>query len=183
MLQRCPVPQAVAELRLISLFDMRTQKPKTRNAWLITWEAVPSYRLEDLGRPRVVAILKPQISDSTLKKVLPILFTSESRLTFTEKIEVGFFAHQPLWLHKDFNGRLSCGTNPHLWARRVKDLYVQSHEDAWDHQTLHWTELARYDVDPGTRRIVEASPEYQCSEDVRFEKLWDEPSRLPDAEV
>ncbi len=95
MLERCPVP-AVAELRLISLFDMRTQKPKTRNVWLITWEAVPSYRLEDLGRPRIVAILKPQISDSTLKKVLPILFTSESRLTFTEKIGVSFFAQQPL---------------------------------------------------------------------------------------
>jgi hypothetical protein len=162
---------------------MRARKPKRRNAWLITWEAVPSYRLEDLGRPRVVAILKPQISDSTIKKVLPILFASESRLTFTEKVGVSFLAQQTGWLHKDFNGRVSCGKNPHLWARRVKDLYVQSHEDAWDHETLHWTELAGHDVDPETLRIVEASPEYQCSEDVRFEKLWDEPSLVADAEV
>ena len=97
---------------------MRARRPKRRNAWLITWEAVPSYRLKDLGRPRVVAILKPQISDSTIKKVLPVLFTSESRLTFSEKIDVSFFAQQAFSLHKDFNGRFSWGKNPHLWARR-----------------------------------------------------------------
>ena len=162
---------------------MRARRPKRRNAWLITWEAVPSYRLEDLGRPRVVAILKPQISDSTIKKVLPVLFASESRLTFSEKIDVSFFAQQAFWLHKDFNGRFSCGKNPHLWARPVKDLHVESHEDAWDHQTLHWTELARYDVEPETQRIFEASPEYQCSEDVRFETLWNDPSPFVDSEV
>jgi hypothetical protein len=161
---------------------MRARKAKRRNAWLITWEATPSYRLKELGRPRVVAILKPQISDETIKKVLPILFTSESRLTFTEKIGVTFFPQEEYWLHKDSNCRISCGKNPHLCARRVKDLQVQSHEDAWDHQTLHWTELARYDVDPETHRVVEASPEYHCSEEVRFESIWDEPS-FTDAEV
>jgi len=63
--------------------SMSARKPKRRNAWLITWEAVPSYRLKDIGRPRVVAILKPQISSTTIAKVLPILFMSESRLTFS----------------------------------------------------------------------------------------------------
>jgi len=155
---------------------MRARKAKRRNAWLITWEATPSYRLNDLRRPRVVAILKPQVSGDTIKKVLPILFTSESRLTFTDKIGISFFRQEPYWLHEDFNGRISCGRNPELWARLVKDLYVESHEDAWDHQTLHWTELAKTEIDPKTNHVVEASPEYQCSEEVRFKKVWDEPS-------
>jgi hypothetical protein len=131
--------------------------------------------LKGLRRPRVVAILKPQLSGDTIKNVLPILFTSESGLTFTDKIEISFFRQEPYWLHEDFNGRISCGRNPELWARLVKDVYVVSHEDAWDHQTLHWTEFARTDIDPKTNRIVEASPEYQRSEEVRFEKVWNEP--------
>jgi hypothetical protein len=153
--------------------SMSAQKPKRRNAWLITWEAMPSYRLKDIGRPRVVAILKPQISSTTIAKVLPILFMSESRLTFSEKIDIAFFRQQKDWLHKDFNGRLSCGRNPYLWARLVKDLYVDSHSDAWDHQTLHWIELSRHEEDPETLRRFEAYPEYSCSENVRFEAIWD----------
>lgn len=128
----------------------------------------------------MVAILKPQISSSTIEKVLPILFTSESRLPFSEKISVAFFPQQKDWLHKDFNGHYSCGRNPYLWARLVKDLYVESHDDAWDHQTLHWTGLSRYDLDRETRRPFEAHPEYSCSEDVRFEELWDGAAQIAD---
>lgn len=161
---------------------MRIPRAKRRSAWLITWEGV-EYSLADLHRPRVVAILKSQINNRTIEKVLPILFTSESHLTFTDKIGVSFLKQQARWLHRDFNGRISCGTNPHLWARRVKNLYVESHDDAWDHQTLHWTEPARYDEDPQTLRIIEAAPEYECSEEVRFETIWSDAYRPIEAEV
>ena len=157
---------------------MRTRKPKRHKAWLITWEAFPEHLLKDVKRPRVVAILKQKISDGTIEKILPVLFSSESRLTFTEKIGSSFFPHPPEWLHKDIQGRISCGKNPRLWARRVKDLYVQSHDDAWDHQTLHWTELPVCEVDAERSHIIEVSPEQHSSEDVFFEKLWNEPADL-----
>jgi hypothetical protein len=150
---------------------MRSKTPKRRSAWLITWEAVPSYRLKDIGRPRIVSILKPQLSSTTIAKVLPVLFASESRLTLTEKIGISFFRQQPDWLHKGRTG-FSCGRNPYLWARQVRDLYVQSHDDAWDHQTLYWTEMPTFSEDPKTHRIVEASPAYTRSEDARFEEFW-----------
>jgi hypothetical protein len=118
------------------------------------------YALEDLGRPRVVAILKSHISETTVEKILPVLFISESPLTFSEKIGIAFATHRPSWLRRDFNGRISCGDHPHLWARRVRDLYAESHDDACDHQTLHWTEPPRYKEDPQTLQLVEASPAY-----------------------
>jgi hypothetical protein len=149
---------------------MPTPKLKKRNAWLITWEGMP-YALEDLGRPRVVAILKSHVSETTVEKILPVLFISESPLTFSEKIGIAFAAHRPSWLRKDFNGRVSCGDHPHLWARRVRDLYAESHDDACDHQTLHWTEPPRYKEDPQTLELVEASPAYPCSEEVRFDQF------------
>jgi hypothetical protein len=151
---------------------MPTPKLKKRNAWLITWEGMP-YALEDLGRPRVVAILKSHISETTVEKILPVLFISESSLTFSEKIGIAFATHRPSWLRRDFNGRISCGDHPHLWARRVRDLYAESHDDACDHQTLRWTEPPRYKEDPQTLQLVEASPAYPCFEEVRFDQLWD----------
>ena len=59
--------------------SMRTPKLKKRKAWLITWEGMP-YTLKDLGRPRVVAILKSQICETTIEKILPALFINTELL-------------------------------------------------------------------------------------------------------
>src|SRR6266550_3857444 len=99
---------------------MAAPKVKKRKGWLITWEGMP-YRLAEVARPRIVAILKAQISDTTIEKVLPVLFISESHLMFSEKIGVAFTKPRASWLRRDFNGRISCGDHPHLWARRVRD--------------------------------------------------------------
>ena len=150
---------------------MRTRKPKKRNAWLITWESPREDYLRDLQRPRVVAILKPQIDSSTIEKILPILFLSESRLTFSEKIGHSFFK-QPLgWFHRDLQS-ISCGHNPWLHARRVTDLYAETYDNDDHHQTLHWMEEPRYAEDPNTLRWVEVYPARACSEDVHFDILW-----------
>jgi hypothetical protein len=61
---------------------MRVKKPSKRNAWLITWESSRDDYLADLKRTQVVAILKPQLSSSTIAALLPVLFISESKLTF-----------------------------------------------------------------------------------------------------
>jgi len=149
----------------------RVKKPKKRNAWLITWEAFPDYRLKDISRPRVVAILKPQLANCTIKIILPVLFISESRLTFSEKVSYSFFRQQKYWLY-EHSDTVSCGTNPSLYARKVKNLYVQSYDDSCYHQTLHWTEHAKYRHDPETRKLVETIPEQICSEEVHFDELW-----------
>ena len=150
----------------------RVRKPKKRNAWLITWESSRDDYFKDLNRPRVVAILKPQLDPSTIKKMLPILFTSESHLTFGEKIGYSFCRRNPGWLRSDFNCVIYCGNNPWLQARLVKELWVETYPETVLRQTLHWTEHARHQEDRETFKLVVVHPEYACSEDVDFDVLW-----------
>ena len=150
---------------------MRPRKLKKRNAWLITWESPREDYLNDLQRPRIVAILKPQISSGTIKSLLPVLFTSESHLTFGEKISYSFYPRNPSWLRTD-NESILCGSNPWLWARPVSDLFVESYDNTQWRQTLHWSERPRYAIDPNTHRPIEVFPAQPRSEDVHFDVLW-----------
>jgi hypothetical protein len=151
---------------------MRARKPKKRNAWLITWESSREDYLKDLQRPRVVAILKPQISSSTIRAVVRVLFTSESHLTFSEKIGYSFYRQSPSFLRTDFQGAICCGDNPWLHARHVSELFVETCENTQWRQTLHWMEHPRYTIDPETHHPVEAFPAQPRSEDVHFDVLW-----------
>jgi len=151
---------------------MRSRKPTKRNAWLITWESSRDDYLKDLQRPRVVAILKPQIATLTIRKLLPILFTAESHLTFEEKISFSFNKKPLGWIRAERES-LYCGGNPWLHARLVSNLYVQTYRDTDCRQTLHWTENPRYETQPGTFECVEVRPALQDSVDANFETLWD----------
>ena len=108
---------------------MRSAKPKKRNAWLITWESSREDYFKDLQRPRVVAILKPQVSSATIETLVRVLFTSESRLTFSEKVGYSFCRQNQSFLRKDFQGGIHCGSNPWLRARMVSDLSVETYEN------------------------------------------------------
>jgi hypothetical protein len=150
---------------------VRSRKPKTRKAWLITWESSRDDYMRDLNRPRVVAILKPQYDSGTIKRILPILFTSEKALTFSEKIGYSFKRQSPSWL-RDEETSICCGGNPWLRARLVKELYVQTYPKSDYRETLHWTEHARYREDSQTYQLIVVHPERQCSEDVHFDTVW-----------
>lgn len=160
---------------------MRSRNQKTRNAWLITWESSREDYLADLKRPRVVGVLKPNYGSAMIKCILPVLFTSESRLRFSEKIGYSFGRRHGGWLKEDDNG-IWCGDNPRLRGRLVKDLYVQTYEETVWRQTLHWTEYPRYAEDPNTFQLVVVHPERKYSEDVQFDVLWYGRSFLEDDE-
>ena len=150
---------------------MRSRKPKTRNAWLITWESSREDYLRDLNRPRVVAILKPQYDQSTIRRMLPVLYSSEKQLTFSEKIGYSFYRQSPSFLCYE-QLSICCGENPWLRARPVKKLYVQSYPETMYRQTLHWTVHAYYREDPQAYERIVVVPERQCFEDVHFDRLW-----------
>ena len=150
---------------------MRPRKTKKRSAWLITWESSRDDYLKDLQRPRVVAILKPQLSSSTIKNLLPILFTTESQLTFGEKISYSFARHRAGLLREDLQS-IYCGDNPWLRARLVTNLYVQTYENTHYRETLHWTEYPRKDINPDTHRLIDVLPARQDSEDAHFDVLF-----------
>jgi hypothetical protein len=145
--------------------------PRKRKGWLITWESSRDDYLADLKRPRVIAILKAQYQSGTIRTILPILFTAESQLTFSEKLGYSFGRRRRNWLREEADS-ISCGDNPWIRARLVKDLYVEHYDNTIWRQTLHWTEYARYKEDPDTFELVVAHPERQCAEDVSFDMLW-----------
>ena len=94
---------------------MRPSVPKKRKAWLITWESSRQDYLADLNRPRIVAILNPRYSSRTIKTVLPVLFISESQLTFGEKRSgISFGKQRRNWI-RDESESICCGDNP--WLR------------------------------------------------------------------
>lgn len=159
------------QLILFSLGFVSDTNLRKKQSWLITWESSRDDYLADLNRPRIVAILRPQYSSQTIKSFLTVLFTSESMLTFSEKIGYSFSRHQSNWLREE-DGYIRCGHNPWLRARLVKDLYVQRYGDTVWRQTLHWTEFPRYGEDQETFELVEVHPERQCSEDGHFDMLW-----------
>ena len=138
---------------------------KKRSAWLITWESSRDDYLADLRRPRVVAILRPQLSPSTIAAILPVLFISESKLTFSEKICYGLLKRPRRWVRHGLR-RICCGPNPWLEARLVKDLYVEKHPDSDFHQTLHWTEYPNRSVEP-----TDGDPHRLCMEEAHFDCL------------
>ena len=129
-------------------------------------------RLFSRSRPsRVVAILKPQYERSTIRRILRALYTSESALTFSEKIGYSFGRQSPSFL-RDEEYSICCGGNPWLRARLVKELYVQPYPDTVWRETLHWTEHPRTREDPETFELAVVFPERQCYEDVEFDRTW-----------
>jgi hypothetical protein len=150
---------------------MRFKKPKKWKAWLVTWEPFYKRELEDIQRPRVVAILKPQLSSSTIRQLLPVIFISESRLTFSEKIGYGLCKPSPNHLWEEF-GVLYCGSKPFLMARQVDDLYVERFAETQWRQKLHWTERPRYRLAGSSLNLELVTPAREDCEDVEFDRMW-----------
>jgi hypothetical protein len=122
--------------------NIRNMKANGRNAWLITWESSRRDYLQNLARPRVVRILRAQIQEPTVCRILPALWLSESKLSFSEKLN---FVHEPKltrdWL-TDEGPTIRYGGNPWLLARKVSGT---SSRDIGDNlEDLHWVEPPWY---------------------------------------
>jgi len=139
---------------------------------LITWESSREDYVRDLLWPRVVAILKPQLSSRRIKQFLALLYTSERQLTFSEKIGGSLCKPNPGFLRTDQDGRIYCGGNPWLCARVVSELFVDVDEEDDHHETLHWIEPAAYESDPATNQLFETHAAKPRSEEVHFDRLW-----------
>lgn len=146
--------------------SIKAKTLKKRNAWLITWESPSKDYFAALNRPRVVAILKPQIGLSTIKKIMPALFFAESKLNFSEKIGFSLSKQSPYKIRED-SSRIRYGDNPWLEARLVKNLYVETYSNTEWRETLHWTEYPRNSHNP-----TETDPCRDCFEDVHFDIMW-----------
>lgn len=112
---------------------------KRKSAWLITWEASTSDRLERLGRHRIIAVLDARKSRRQIREYCAVLFHSDRGITLREQLRDANLT----WCRWQWHGdELHGGYNPYIRARIVSDLFVEQ-PDA-HHQVLHFTERARY---------------------------------------
>lgn len=114
---------------------------KTRTAWLITWEWIGDHAAVPQKVAGVVNYRKSAEYVRSLVEQLYIAKTSSS-------VEMAMYAKDatanpyPAQFHRingaPWHGRIHCGHNPHLYARKVRDLRSvrQADEDA-----LQWDEL------------------------------------------
>jgi hypothetical protein len=112
-------------------------KSKTTNAWLITWESSRRDYLTNLARPRIVCILSSRIQERAIRRILPALYLSESRLTLSEKLNMGTKSA----LKRRFvfeQSTIQYGDNPWLLARRITSVFVREGPEGIEE--LHWQE-------------------------------------------
>jgi hypothetical protein len=132
-----------------------TPYTRKRKAWLITWESPRLDYIEDLGRPRIVAILNSRHADKAIKTILLVLFYSESRMTFSQKLEASLSSSSSKSFWQEMGG-ICYGDNPWLWARTVSDLHVQKCQGCHDVETVFWKEpsyMKSSDENDGRERI------------------------------
>jgi len=109
-------------------------------AWLITWKAVGNWvKIEN----KIAAILNCRLSGETVRKIVELLYINSgdlsTRLSYAKNKKSSHY-------HAEFHtldgvpwdGRITCGYQPCLYARLVDDLHVQVGENG--EETLIWKE-------------------------------------------
>lgn len=120
-------------------------------AWLVTWEWQGDHAAE---KEPIVSILSPRLSNETVRKHVEQLYADRC-YRFSERLR---YVRQPgenpypaefdiKWVVVDERGRkgpmrtgrIFCGHNPHLYARKVTDIEAQ--RDGQGNERLCWTEI------------------------------------------
>ncbi|OGJ64490.1 hypothetical protein A3C37_01770 [Candidatus Peribacteria bacterium RIFCSPHIGHO2_02_FULL_53_20] len=106
-------------------------------AWLITWEWIGDHAAMP---EKVVAILSPHWSDEKVREYVEVLY---SNLTYSFSERMSYAKRKkdnPYPAKFDmYGGRIHCGHNPSLYARKVENLRVSSNEDG--SESLSWDEI------------------------------------------
>lgn len=108
------------------------------NVWLVTWRGVGDHGKTD---DPLAAIFSSRLADDTIRELVERLYALSS-LTASEltgELRQGAMPVYPADLNQ---GIVTCGANPHLFARKVTDFRVVHIDDG--HEELSWREPDRY---------------------------------------
>ena len=115
-----------------------------KNAWLITWDQASGYPRQ---KDKIVSILSGRLSAKTVLKYVERLYV-DLEYSFSDKLA---YAKKP----KDnpypaqfgsinnvpWQGEITCGHNPFLYARRVMNIRVEL--DSNGAEQLHWDDIPK----------------------------------------
>lgn len=115
-------------------------------AWLVTWESA-GVRTK-LENP-VAAVLNPRMSPERVSEIIELLYVNQN-FTLGERIAYcnnKKFNPYPAYYNRingiPWLGRIYCGHNPYLLARKVDKLKVTTDEKG--NETLSWKEFPKPD--------------------------------------
>ena len=113
-----------------------------KSAWLITWEWAGEHAKKNW---KVVAILNYRLSGNTVRAYVERLYVN-SEYTLSEKVaDAKNSKNNPYPAQFDringvpWMGRITCGHNPFLYARLVKNIRVEIGTNGEEH--LEWEEI------------------------------------------
>lgn len=113
----------------------------TKTVWLITWE--PNFK----DSKKIATILNSRTSSEKVKDILEQLYVNSEyslseRLLYAKSkknnpypVRFDILDEIPWW------GKMSCGNNPYLYARKVKNLRLKINGD--ENEYLEWQEIEK----------------------------------------
>lgn len=147
-----------------------TTQTRPKRVWMITWEFATEEYFLLLRRKRIAAILDCRVSDSFIKRYLPLLYSTERNLRLGE---LYFEMHlnsvrrfkssewkEPRWDSQ----HLVFGDHPWLAARIVDGFSIESHEDK---DICYW-------IEPGLKGNIDDLDRYRRLTTTRTNHSWDE---------
>jgi len=116
--------------------------------WLITWDWIGDHARMDEGK-KVVAVLNYRLGSNEVRELVEQLYMA-SEYSDREKIEIALNMRPNPYVAEfekingvPRHGEVRCGHNPHLYARKVRNLRVVVNDEGLE-QAL-WDEMSRRD--------------------------------------
>ncbi len=107
-------------------------------------------REDKMGEKRIAAILNPILSSEHICQIVELIYANEF-YTLSERLKYAKNKNSnPYRAEFDsisgipFEGRIICGHNPYLDARKVENLHVVSDENGGE--KMEWIDLPRPDI-------------------------------------
>ena len=148
------------------------QAIKLKRAWIITWEWMSdSAAVVD----SIAGIIDYRRSSKRIIDLVEFLYN----LKTSNLSELAAYAKNrkniPYKAEVDFNGRITCGSHPFLYARQVQNIevFVDSHSDI---ETISWETFPTYEpIDSGPRKVSDSKKEglKRITGPLSFDFLWD----------
>ena len=136
---------------------MRSNSKRSRKgikAWLVTWEWVGDHAKPER---KVAAILNPHWSPDRVREHVELIYVN-SYYSISERIAYAknrsFNPYPALFVRIDgiqWQGQITCGHNPLLFARLVDNLTATGEPD--DEERVVWTERPKPDFDKISREL------------------------------
>ena len=104
-------------------------------AWMIQWRHSD---IDDPAKNQPVTFVNPRFGAGAVARIVEALYSL--KLTLRDRASAAKQGGHVPWSVRTENNQVTCGHNPWLWARKVKDIEFEVDPDT-EQGVLRWTEI------------------------------------------